>query len=75
VFRLVHWLYAGTYTVNGEAVLYHVDISWNQSWTGMHQVRFYKLDGDILTLTLQRVKGPIRSSGKSRRLFDSSVPI
>jgi hypothetical protein len=32
--------YAGTYTVSGQAILYDVDISWNQSWTGTHQVRF-----------------------------------
>jgi len=43
--------YAGTYTVDGEKVVHHLDISWNQSWTGTDQVQFYKLDGDILTLT------------------------
>jgi hypothetical protein len=26
--------YAGTYTADGEKVVHHVDISWNQSWTG-----------------------------------------
>ena len=51
--------YAGTYTVNGEAVLYDVDISWNQSWTGTHQVRFYKLDGDTLTLTTAPARSPL----------------
>jgi len=29
----------------------HVDTSWNGSWTGKDQVRFYKLDGDTLTIT------------------------
>ena len=43
--------YAGTYTVDGEKVVHHVDTSWNGSWTGTDQVRFYKLDGDILTIT------------------------
>lgn len=43
--------YAGTYTVDGDKVIHHVDISWNQSWTGTDQVQFYKLDGGILTLT------------------------
>ena len=51
--------YAGTYIVSGEAVLYHLDISWNQSWTGTHQVRFYKLDGDTLTLTTAPARSPI----------------
>ena len=45
--------------MNGEAVLYDVDISWNQSWTGTHQVRFYKLDGDTLTLTTAPARSPL----------------
>ena len=39
--------YAGTYTVDAEKVIHHVDISWNQNWTGTDQVRFYKLEGNI----------------------------
>jgi hypothetical protein len=38
--------YTGTYTVDAEKVLHHVDISWNQIWTGTDQIRFYKLDGN-----------------------------
>ena len=48
--------YAGTYTVDGEKVIHHVDISWNQSWTGTDLVRFYKLDGDTLTITTALAK-------------------
>ena len=43
--------YAGTYTFDEEKVVHHVDISWNQNWTGTDQVRFYKLDGNTLTIT------------------------
>jgi hypothetical protein len=43
--------YAGTYTADGEKVVHHVDTSWNGSWTGTDQVRFYKLGGDTLTIT------------------------
>ena len=43
--------YAGTYTADGDKVVRHVDTSWNGPWTGTDQVRFYKLDGDILTTT------------------------
>ena len=43
--------YAGTYTFDAEKVIHHVDISWNQNWTGTDQVRFYKLDGNTLTIT------------------------
>jgi hypothetical protein len=45
------YAYAGTYTLEGEKVVHHVDISWNQAWTGTDLVRFYKLDGNILTIT------------------------
>ena len=51
--------YGGTYTVDGEKVVHHVDISWNQAWTGTDQVRFYKLDGNILTLKTAPIKSPI----------------
>ncbi|WP_063702701.1 lipocalin-like domain-containing protein [Bradyrhizobium centrolobii] len=43
--------YAGTYTLEGAQVIHHVDISWNEAWTGTDQVRFYKLDGNTLTIT------------------------
>lgn len=51
--------YAGTYRANGEAVFYNVDISCNQSWNGTRQVRFYKLDGDTLTVTTAPARSPI----------------
>ena len=43
--------YAGTFTLDREKVVHHIDVSWNQAWTGKDQVGFYKLDGDILTIT------------------------
>jgi hypothetical protein len=42
--------YSGRYTVEGDKVVHHVDISWNESWTGNDQVRFFKLEGDSLTI-------------------------
>jgi len=50
--------YAGTYTLDGDKVIHHVDISWNQAWTGTDQIRFYKLDGNILTITTAPAKSP-----------------
>jgi hypothetical protein len=49
--------YAGTYTLENGKVIHHVDISWNQAWTGTDQVRFYKLEGNILTITTAPFKG------------------
>jgi hypothetical protein len=42
--------YAGTYSVEGNKVVHHVDISWNNAWTGADQVRFFTLEGDTLTI-------------------------
>jgi hypothetical protein len=43
--------YAGTYTVEADKVIHRVDISWNEARTGTDQIRFFKLDGNILTIT------------------------
>ena len=50
--------YAGTYTVLPDKVIHHVDISWNEAWTGTDQVRFFKLDGNTLTITGAPNKSP-----------------
>ncbi len=41
--------YAGTFTFDDEKVVHHLDITWNQAWTGTDQVRFHRLDGRALT--------------------------
>ena len=48
--------YAATYQVEGNKVFLRVDISWNQAWTGTVQARFYKVEGDTLTLTTPVMK-------------------
>jgi hypothetical protein len=40
--------YAGTWSIAGDKVTHHVDISWNQAWTGTSQVRQFRIDGDRL---------------------------
>jgi hypothetical protein len=35
-------------------VTHHVDISWNQAWNGTDLIRFYKLEGNTLMITLAR---------------------
>jgi hypothetical protein len=42
--------YAGSYTVDSEKVTHNIDTSWNHSWTGTNQVRFYKIEENKLTL-------------------------
>src|SRR5690242_19192347 len=48
--------YAGTYTLEGDKVTHHVDVSWNENWTGTDVVRFYKLEGNTLTITTAPAK-------------------
>lgn len=43
--------YAGTFSVEGNIVTHHVDISWNENWTGTSQVRNIKLVGRKLYIT------------------------
>ena len=41
--------YAGTYRVQGDEIIIHVEISSEQSLTGTDQTRSFKLEGDRLT--------------------------
>jgi hypothetical protein len=43
--------YAGRYTVNGEQIIHHVEISSIQNFVGRDMPRTAKLEGDTLTLT------------------------
>jgi lipocalin-like protein len=49
--------YAGTYSVQAGKVIHHVDISWNEVWTGTDQIRLFEVNGNTLTLTT-RVRDP-----------------
>jgi len=42
--------YTGPFTIEGDKFTTKVDISWNELLTGQDQVRFFKLEGDKLTL-------------------------
>jgi hypothetical protein len=47
--------YAGTYRVQGNEIIIHVEITWNQDQNLLNrdQTRSFKLDGDRLTTTTQ----------------------
>ena len=49
--------YAGTYSVEAGNVIHHVDVSWNEVWTGTDQIRHFEVNGHTLTLTT-RVTDP-----------------
>ena len=50
--------YSGTYTVESDRVVHHVDLSWNEAWSGTDQVRFCKVDEQTLTYTSTPGKNP-----------------
>jgi hypothetical protein len=43
--------YAGRFTFDGNAATHHVDVSWNQVWTGTAQVRNLRFEGNKLLMT------------------------
>jgi hypothetical protein len=43
--------YAGTFSFDGKVVTHHVDVSWNNNWTGTDQVRNARLEGRMLYIT------------------------
>jgi len=51
--------YAGTFTVDQEKVVHHIDMSWNQAWTGTHQIRFCNLRDGVLTYVGAPAKNPM----------------
>ena len=43
--------YAGTFVFDGNAATHHVEVSWNQVWTGTAQVRNLRFEGENLVMT------------------------
>lgn len=68
--------YAGTFTLEGDTVTHHIDISSNETWTGTAQVRKVKFEGETLVITTPaqpRSKDGLVSVGELRwgRVKDS----
>ena len=40
--------YGGTFDFDGHSMVHHIDVSWNQVWTGTTQIRDVVRDGDRL---------------------------
>jgi len=49
--------YAGTYEVNGNKVIHHVDVSLFPNWIGKDQVRNFQFDGKLLMLSTDPAPG------------------
>jgi hypothetical protein len=51
--------FAGTYTIEADKVVHHVDISWNGAQMGTDQIRFVKVEGNTMTIKTEPNKSPI----------------
>jgi hypothetical protein len=51
--------YAGTFSCDGQVVTHHVDVSWNNNWTGTNQIRNVRLEGRMLYITTAVQPSPI----------------
>jgi Lipocalin-like domain len=43
-------VYTGKFTIDGDKLTTNVDLSWNEILTGTAQVRYFKLEGDKLSI-------------------------
>ncbi len=51
--------YAGTYSIEGDEIIHHVEISWNESWSGTQQRRLVRFEHDRLALSTHPSPDPI----------------
>jgi len=54
--------YGGTYEFDGKTVQHHIDISWNEVWTGTTVVRELKKEGSKLVYS--STAAPFSSDGR-----------
>jgi hypothetical protein len=43
--------YAGTFSFDGKTVIHHIDVSWNELWTGTNQLRNIQIEGRRLRIS------------------------
>ena len=51
--------YGGRFAIEGNTVVHHIDISWNEFATGTVQYRDFHVDGNTLTLTMKPSLSPV----------------
>jgi lipocalin-like protein len=51
--------YGGTYTIDGNEITHHVDVSWNESWTGTDQKRVARFEGNRVYLSTTPLLDPL----------------
>ena len=68
LFKSIISAYSGRYTVDGDTVIHHVDMSWNEAWTGTKQMRLFKVSGDELV-----IETTPRTAGTDTRQFINTL--
>ena len=51
--------YAGTFSIRGSEITHHVELSWNEAWTGTDQTRLFRFDGKRLCLDTPPSPDPV----------------
>jgi hypothetical protein len=60
--------YAGTWEIQGNEMTHHVDISWNESWSGTAQKRLFRFEGDRLHLDTPPSPDPVDGTQSVRSM-------
>ncbi len=62
--------YAGTYRLEGDEWITHVEVAWNPSWVGTEQRRFFTMTGNSMEVkTTWRVMPNWQSIGMQRSIL------
>jgi lipocalin-like protein len=61
--------YTGMYTVEGDTWVTKVDGSWNPAWKGTDQKRFFKLEGDRLSVVTIWQPNPLVNGKMARAIL------
>jgi hypothetical protein len=60
--------YGGTYTIDGNEITHHVDISWNETWSGTEQKRIARFEGNRAYLSTPPSLDPITGTMSVRSM-------
>ena len=54
--------YSGSYRIEQNQVIHHVDAAWNEGWLGQDKARFFELKGDQLSILTAPTPDPTDGS-------------
>jgi hypothetical protein len=60
--------YAGTFSIRGGEITHHVELSWNEAWTGTDQTRLFRFDGRQLHLDTPPSPDPVAGTMSVRSM-------